>query len=338
MKLRSYIVGIGLLLSACMPRILAQDYLEVVCAGDTGMSYFVNGLEGSSFNWTVEGGSIARNYGDSIIVNWGTVPGEYSMTVQEVSENGCSGGIKTAYVYVSAPPVLDLGGDTYICEGDVFTLSLQGMYSSILWSDGSTLPEFSTSGEGWITCRVTDQYGCSLEEQLYLDVMPGPSVYLGDDISLCGEESFILDAGTDGSEYLWSTGEIGQRITVYQGAEEFWVRVSDEYGCVDSDSIRVELCDLEEYFSDIPTAITPTNQDGVNDYWEIVKLQSFPDAVVDIFDRWGRLIWRSEPGYPAPWEGRNMNGKEMPMDSYHFVIRLNNEQKDKFSGSVTIIK
>jgi len=337
MNLKNYIISLSLFLATCVSPVLGQDYVAIVCAGDTGMTYSVSGWEGSTFEWIVEGGTIARDYNDSIVVDWGSEPGEYEISVREISQYGCAGEYKTGVILVSAPD-LELGDDTYICEGELFTLQPQGDFYSFLWSDGSTSPEFETDQEGMISLAVTDEYGCSLQDNLYLEVKDLPFVDLGDDISLCGEESAYLDAGSDGINYHWSTGDISREILVYQGFQEIRVDVEDAYGCVNSDTIVIEDCDPEEYFKDIPTAITPSNQDGVNDVWRIEKLESFPDAVVDIYDRWGRLVWRSEPGYPTPWDGRNMNGKALPMDSYHFIILLNFGDDDRVVGSVTVIR
>jgi hypothetical protein len=49
-------------------------------------------------------------------------------------------------------------------------------------------------------------------------------------------------------------------------------------------------------------------------------------------------MWKSEPGYSVPWDGRDMNGNEVPMDSYHFVIKLNVGSEDRITGIVTVIK
>ena len=192
--------------------------------------------------------------------------------------------------------------------------------------------------EGFITCKVSDAYGCFWEDELYLEVKPLPEVDLGRDTSLCGEESLYLFAGNDGINFNWSNGETGNEIQVFQGYQEISVIVEDEFGCENSDTIIIDNCDPGVFFKDIPTAITPSNQDGVNDVWMLEKLQSYPDAVVDIYDRWGRLIWRSEPGYPTPWDGRDMRGSEVPMDSYHFIILLNFGEDDRVIGSVTVIR
>ncbi len=102
------------------------------------------------------------------------------------------------------------------------------------------------------------------------------------------------------------------------------------------DEVAINPCSTIDYFKEMPTAFTP-NGDGKNDVWNIPQLQSFPQAVVEIYDRWGSLVFRSESGYSNPWDG-NAFGKEMPMDSYYFVINLNAPGLEPISGSVTLIK
>ena len=80
------------------------------------------------------------------------------------------------------------------------------------------------------------------------------------------------------------------------------------------------------------------NNDGTNDSWIIHKLQSYSSAEVEIFNRWGTLTWKSEPGYSLPWDGRDMRGRDVPMDSYHFVIKLNTGSVDRITGIITVIR
>ena len=140
---------------------------------------------------------------------------------------------------------------------------------------------------------MTDINGCSVTDSIFIIVYDLPEVDLGPDRVVCGDEGVVLDAGTDGIVYSWSTGDISQAITVYMGGpDEYWVEVENEYGCLASDTIIVNDCSLEFYFRDIPTAITPGDGNGLNDFWEIDKLSSFPQAVMEIYDRWGTLIWK----------------------------------------------
>jgi gliding motility-associated-like protein len=316
---------------------MAQDRQWTVCAGDTGIAYFVSGWESSTFEWSVEGGTITRNYGDSVIVDWPLETGSYTITVQEISADGCTGELKSGIVDVVGPEI-ELGGDTHICEGELFEITPEGDFYSYQWHDGSTGPSYQTGEEGWINLEVTDIYGCAISDSLYLSVYGMPRVDLGSDTSLCGEQSLLLDAGPDGELYNWSTGDIDRMITVFRdGKQEIWVIVENAFGCSNSDTILIDACDVSFYFRDIPTAITP-NDDGKNDYWELDKLNGYSKAVVEIYNQWGNLVWRSEPGYSIPWGGRDMNDRLVPVDSYHFVIDLNDGTKEYIVGFVTVIR
>jgi gliding motility-associated-like protein len=336
MRIDKYIVAILMFLSLLGATAKAQEYQSAVCAGDTGVAYYVQGFETSTFEWAVEGGEIVRHYNDSIIVNWGLIPGEYTMTVLETSEFGCAGTLQSALILVAGPEI-ELGDDTYVCDGDVFEIVPEGDFYSYLWHDGSTGPSYSTDQEGWIAVEVTDSYGCALSDSLYLTVEDLPEVDLGNDTTLCGAESLLLDAGFDGIIYTWSTGDITQQITVYQGEQEIWVVVDDENACTNSDTVLIGACNVQFYFRDIPNAIT-TNGDGVNDIWNIEKLNGYSQAVVEIYDQWGVFVWRSEPGYPFGWDGRTMDGNMVPVDSYHYVIYLNNVDDERIIGFVTVIR
>ena len=312
------------------------DYVNVVCVGDTGVVYKVAGSEGSTFRWEVEGGFIASDWGDSVSVNWGRRPGEYRIRVQEFSRYGCPAVPVTARVYVSGPE-LELGSDLEICEGESIEIEPEGSYASLLWQDGSRGPVYSGNSEGMIKVVAEDDFGCRSSDSLYLTVHPLPLVDLGPDTSLCGNETMILDAGNEGILYNWSTGDTYNELRIAAGENTIWVEVIDEYNCVSYDTINIGSCSAEERFREMPTAFTPNN-DGKNDIWRIPQLEPFPMAVVEIYDRWGQLVYRSEPGYSNPWDGVSNTGKEMPMDSYYFIIDLGDDTAETVSGTVTLIR
>jgi len=85
----------------------------------------------------------------------------------------------------------------------------------------------------------------------------------------------------------------------------------------------------------VPNAITP-NGDGVNDTWIIDQIEIYPEVKVEIYNRWGELIFHAPKGYTKPWDG-TFKGRELPIDSYHYVIDLNNG-RDVVTGSITIIR
>lgn len=337
MRFIKYILLSGLILMLWGSQVRAQESPWTVCAGAKDISYFVEGWEGSTFDWTVEGGVITQNFGDSIVVDWPRETGSFEITVQETSADGCAGEVRRGMVEVVGPDV-DLGGDTYFCFGESIEINLDGEFSSYLWHDGSTASAYITDQEGWIRVEVSDDYGCTDSDSIYITERDLPVVDLGNDTALCGSESLLLDGGPDGEFFTWSTGDASRTIRVYRADDqEIWVEVEDAFACINRDTILIRSCNMAYYFRDIPSGITP-NSDGRNDYWEIDKLFDFNQAIVEIYNQWGILIWKSEPGYSTAWDGNDMNGNPVPVDSYHFIIDFNDGDKDPVIGIVTVIR
>ena len=90
---------------------------------------------------------------------------------------------------------------------------------------------------------------------------------------------------------------------------------------------------------EIPSAFSPNN-DGVNDRWRIKKIELYDKAVVKVFNRWGELVYDSEKygQYTGhEWDGYDMTGTKLPVDSYHYVIDLGNGKKP-IKGSITLLR
>jgi gliding motility-associated-like protein len=85
----------------------------------------------------------------------------------------------------------------------------------------------------------------------------------------------------------------------------------------------------------IPNAISP-NGDLINDVWNIGQIELYPNVEIIIYNRWGESIWKSERGYPKPWDGRS-NGRDLPVDSYHYIIDLHNGSR-VILGNVTVVR
>jgi gliding motility-associated-like protein len=62
----------------------------------------------------------------------------------------------------------------------------------------------------------------------------------------------------------------------------------------------------------------------------------YPNAKVDIYSKWGTLVYHSE-GYTNPWDG-SKNNQELPAATYYYVIDLKKPNFKPVAGSVTIIR
>lgn len=86
-----------------------------------------------------------------------------------------------------------------------------------------------------------------LTDSVVVTVNELPTVALGADQILCGENEFELDAGNEGSTFLWSTDETTQKIMASgQGVSEFWVIVTNGFGCTESDTISLNFASIPE--------------------------------------------------------------------------------------------
>ncbi|HKL34009.1 MAG TPA: gliding motility-associated C-terminal domain-containing protein, partial [Tangfeifania sp.] len=100
---------------------------------------------------------------------------------------------------------------------------------------------------------------------------------------------------------------------------------------------------LQPFF--IPEGYSP-NDDGINDYFKINGMAQFPNASIEIYNRWGNMIYEKEDygnestwgTSDAWWDGRSNTkwtvGKEkLPPGTYFYILHLNNGD-DPITGSV----
>ena len=113
----------------------------------------------------------------------------------------------------------------------------------------------------------------------------------------------------------------------------YYVSATDADGCFGLDSVTVTVEEVVD-----PVGGFSPNGDGVNDGFVIDRIEDYPNAVVQIFNRWGNLIFESQAGYPTPWNG-TYKGKSLPVGTYYYVIDLNDPEISRLiTGPVTILK
>jgi len=111
----------------------------------------------------------------------------------------------------------------------------------------------------------------------------------------------------------------------------YYVTATDNIGCQGIASIYVVV-------GAVPYDALSPNGDGYNDEWEILDIERYPTAEVQIFNRWGSLIYSSTGANynNNKWNGEH-EGKPLPVGTYYYTINQN-DGSDLQSGSVTIIR
>ncbi|MEO8148826.1 MAG: gliding motility-associated C-terminal domain-containing protein [Bacteroidia bacterium] len=158
--------------------------------------------------------------------------GTYWVTVS----NTCGNANDTINITTETTPLVNLGTDTTLCAGGSTTLTAPANATFYLWSDGSTLQNYTADTLGTVWLIAGNVCGSDTDSVSFNSFVLLPAVTLTNDTLLCNGSGILLDAGA-GFIYSWSDGSTTQTINVNtQGT--FTVTVTNVCGSA-SDSINI---------------------------------------------------------------------------------------------------
>ena len=166
------------------------------------------------------------------------------------------------------------------------------------------------------TQDLTTQSGCDSIVELYLTVQPvyATIVQVSED-PFCDNNAADLLAHSSLPNFLWSTGETDSIIHIENPG--IYTVTASGYGCEKDASFRIDYC---EYPLRLPNAITPSNEDGLNDFFYIPEIMTgdWEKFEIYIYDRWGEMVYFStDKGFQ--WDGRVRD--KLPVNAvYMWVI------------------
>jgi gliding motility-associated-like protein len=308
--------------------------VDVVCSGEMHALYYVNGDPLATYNWRIPDLGLAFNDTMQFEVDWTVDGDDYLIELVKISSDGCISPTRDTLVRVSQPDP-ELGSDVFLCQGDSITYSFVDEYQTYKWQDQSENADYTARTTEKVYVRVMDRWDCFGSDTVMVTVNPNPQVDLGPDTVLCEDNSLLLDAG-DYAFYVWSNGAAGNPITVREGAGIVGVTVTDENGCEAYDEIKIDDCSPANMLI-IPNVFTP-GDDPYHPTWHIDNINMFPDADIQVFDRWGRRVYQTYGGSGDEWDGKGPNGKDLPVDTYYYVIDLKVDGYGVITGAVSIIR
>ncbi|MFN8206893.1 MAG: gliding motility-associated C-terminal domain-containing protein [Bacteroidales bacterium] len=231
------------------------------------------------------------------------------------------------------------------------------------WSNDSTTEDLAQLPAGDYTLRMMDANLCLFDTLITVRQPSRIRMVIDKVLPFCAEtEDGKLDitfsGGTPGYENSVLSMIKPDKAISYSYSSPVLTMESADAGIykihvVDSNGCHLDttffLGSLHAYCLNIPNTFTPNN-DGDNEEWVISYGQknpgdvsppppglAYPDLVVQVFNRWGQKVFESEKGYPKPWNGtRNGNGPLLPIDSYYYLITINDEY-DPITGVITIV-
>ncbi|TAE69919.1 MAG: PKD domain-containing protein [Bacteroidetes bacterium] len=207
--------------------------------------------------------------------------------------------------------------------------------TSRLWNfdDGTTdtianpIKRFTIPREYTITLLVRNAVGCvgvpaTKKVQLYLQpvIDAGPSfvVPFGSTLQVnpTANDSTTVNFQWTPSSLFSNANTLRPNLLAVQSGV-YYLTATGLGGCTATDSITV----IAQKQIEAPNAFSP-NGDGINDTWLVKNLTDYPDGLVQVFNRYGQVVFESR-GYSTPWNGK-YNGKPLPVGTYYYVIDLKN--------------
>ena len=300
------------------------------------------GTQGYAITWTGPNFSSAQDDISALL------PGLYTVTVTDA--NGCQ---TTLPITVNAlvTVVADAGPDLSQCEQVVIVLdgSASQGGTSYQWTNangvvvGSTavLPIGNLPNGSYIFILTVTDGPCSDVDSVAVNILALPLANAGADQTIIGIGEVTLGgspSGPVGSSFIWAPDSLLNAATVPNPTTSplettiYTLAVTAPNGCIDTDTVVVTV--VPEIV--IPSGFTP-NGDGWNDGWQIDLIGMFPACEVEVYNRWGELLF-SSVGYKVPWDGRYSGGL-VPVGTYYYVIKLNDPKfPEAYTGPLTVIR
>lgn len=209
------------------------------------------------------------------------------------------------------------------------------------WSNSSTTANLNNIGAGTYSYTVTDFNDCVFSsDATIIEPKDSLKVKIAVKDETCkgtkdGQLILNVKGGTPGYEFFWADSvNTKDRLNLSVGL--YNVTITDDNGCMVKATGEVKLfCDKTG--KDFPNTFTP-NDDGINDGWEFPGIDDFPNNKVEVFNRWGQLLYNKTGYKSGEWKGLNSDGEPLPSGPYYYVVYLNDRDKTVFSGAVTIIR
>ena len=143
--------------------------------------------------------------------------------------------------------------------------------------------------------------------------------------------------GAESSLWNFMDGSISEEVSpshnyMNYGTYEVLLITGNEFGCKDSNIKPVTISQgvLGEPF--VPNCFTP-NGDNLNETFNIVNENSCLNYEMQIYNRWGQLIFQTN-SLSKSWNGK-YNDVECPDGVYYYILKYNKNMK---SGSITILR
>ena len=325
--------------------------------------------KGAPYNFTWSTGKVENNVNTSSeTVNGNSPTSQQTFTYNIMVSDMCSPQANAVFTVVVNPlPTVNFSGGINGCAplSVVLTGTTNATNYTMAWSSGTLTstggaswnPTFNDSGKYSVSLVVTDlATGCSNSKAVkdYLTAYPKPKAsFIANPQTTSILDPLINFTNTSigASTYLWDFGDPAaingaNNATTFNASHSYSyvgpynvnLVATSNHGCVDVALVEVEI--TPDFALYIPNTFTPDGN-NVNDFFQPMGVGINEDNYrMDIFDRWGEIIFTSN-NFRKGWDGSvKGSGKIAEQGVYTYKLMVFDMQGNKhpFVGHVTVLR
>lgn len=342
-------------------KVFTENKIEVCPGSSTFLSAYAEGGKGSGYVYSWSPGiGLSAGYGQSVET---TPPNTITYTVQVTDQCGSLPATDTVLIEViEVPDALFEVLDTNIaCSPHNCSLInlTPGTIDAVWTINNETVyrgPRIElqhlSEGEYDVQLEALTHNNCTAKivKKRHIHVLAPPLArfsFRNNEINENDNAVFVVNESSDNAtsfEWFVNGEQFSHKkspVFNFTGKPDSYnikLIAENQYGC--ESEYNKELIVDPEFNLFIPNAFTP-NADGLNDVFAPIVRGADPDAFeIQIYNRWGQLIFESRT-LSTPWDGR-INNNIAPMGSYVWKIQLtrpvNGLESYEKTGSVSLIK
>ncbi|MBL7827557.1 MAG: gliding motility-associated C-terminal domain-containing protein, partial [Saprospiraceae bacterium] len=265
--------------------------------------------------------------------------------IEVFTDCGAVGETHRAYLPIYTQPDAGLDGDTVLCFNSA-PIDLRSILSGEPDDNGSWQPPLKSGGNifdpnldsaGIYTYIVPDAEPC-IGDTSRVQVLIEYPFQLREDTILCYDEVLYIDHPAGLKDWTWSTGSHLNRLPVREPGV-YTLEGSWDY-CTFTDSVAVGFITCVVCKPYPPNVFSP-NDDGLNDDWHIFLNCRWEDYRLEVYDRWGSLVFASDDPETL-WDGR-VRGRDAHNGVYVWRMFWSGEFLGApktwfYEGDVTIVR
>jgi len=305
------------------PRVTASADSTICLEGKANITAVSNNAV--SYNWLPANG--LSDVSSPSVVASPSVTTAYQVKVTDA--NGCNG-FDTVVINIIPKPAFGVTpGYKNICYGDTLAMVATGgdVYR---WTptDGTNTSTVNVHpSESTLYTVIIDNNTCHVSDTLQATVRViqpfALSVSKSNDVDCFVRTSTLQAVG--GTNYTWwpttnlSNPHSANPVVTPVTATTYYVAAYNGNGCVQRDSIQVNIItdNIQNGYL-LPSAFTP-NGDGVNDCFGVKDWGGIKSILLQVYNRWGQTIFASTSPSGC-WDGR-LNGREQPPGTYVYQVK-----------------